>query len=179
MLSRIARTLLVAAALSAPASLLAQVSPIAESQLSRGYLGDQNSRLSGQNLAGADVYVRRAVDALSEGDFKRSLAIMRPYKMNATYTDLYITGLAHSGLGDYAAARKAYEGALHKRRNFLAAQIALAELEAGHGDKAAAITLQQELTARRDSCAGKCPDQTELANGVDRVTAALQARSVP
>ncbi|MBX9885438.1 MAG: hypothetical protein K2X68_10750 [Novosphingobium sp.] len=162
-----------AAPFAAPAA--AQIGGVQQQQLENGFLTATTAQLSAQNLTGAEIYIRRAVDALSEGDFKRSLAILRPYRLTASYTDMLISGLAHKGLGDYAAARKDYEGALHKRRNYLAAQIALAELEAGHGDRVAAQKLLQDLTARRDACAGTCPDQAELASGVDRVNAAMLA----
>ncbi|WP_292932824.1 hypothetical protein [Novosphingobium sp. PASSN1] len=161
---------LLGAGLAAP--LAAQVGTIQQQQLESCFLGDQNSRLVGQHLSG-EIYTNRAVAALEAGDFKRSLAILRPYRMTASITDLLISGMAHAGLAEYSAARKDYEGALHKRRNFTAAQIALAELEAGHGDKAVALKLLQDLTARRDACHGTCADAAELGSGIDRINAVL------
>lgn len=165
---------IVASAVALPA--VAQIGGIQQQQLENGFLREQNYRTIGRDFTDTEIYIRRAVDALSAGDFKRSLAILRPYRMGATYTDLLISGLAHAGLGHYDAARKDYKGALRKRRNFIAAQAALGELEASHGDKNAALKVLQELTARRDACSGSCPDQPELSGGVDRINAALQAR---
>lgn len=156
------------------APLTAQVGTVQQHQLESGFLGDQNSRLVGQHLSG-EAYTNRAVAALEEGDYKRSLAILRPYRMTASITDLVVSGMAHAGLSEYAAARKDYESALHKRRNFTAAQIALGELEAGHGDRAVALKLLQDITARRDACKGTCADAVELGSGIDRINAAMQS----
>lgn len=161
------------------APLAAQVGGIQQQQYESGFLAQQNSALGGQNLTGAEIYIRNAVDALETGDYKRSLAILRPYRMTATYTDLLISGLAHSGLGDYASARSDYQGALRKRRNYLPAQVALGELEASHGDKAAALKVLEELTARRDACHAICAEAAELGSGIDRINAALLVPSAP
>lgn len=135
---------------------------------------------AGQNPTGSDVYyMRRAVDALAQGDFKRSLAILRPYRLGASSDALLLAGLARSGLGDHAAARKDLERALQRRRNFIPAQVALGVLEASHGDKTIAVKLLQGLTSRRDACGGRCSQQAELTSGVDRIHAALQARALP
>lgn len=160
------------ALLAAP--LAAQVGTVQQRQLESGFLGDQNSRLVGQHLAG-EAYTDRAIAALEQGDYKRSLAILRPYRMTASMTDLLVSGMAYAGLAEYAAARKDYEGALHKRRTYIAAQIALAELEAGHGEKAVALKLLEDITARRDACKGTCADAAELGSGIDRINAALQS----
>ncbi len=171
--------LVTAVAFCAAAPLAAQVGGIQQQQYESGFLAQQNAALSAQNLTGAEIYIRHAVDALESGDYKRTLAILRPYRMNATFTDMLISGLAHSGLGDYAAARSDYQGALHKRRNYLAAQVALGELEAGHGDKAAALKVLEDLTARRDACHATCAEATELGSGIDRINAALLQPAAP
>lgn len=163
-----------ASLLAAPAT--AQVGGI----LDLNFIVPSEAGLSGLNPTGSDIYyMRRAVDALAQGDFKRSLAILRPYRLGASSKDLLLAGLAHSGLGDYAAARKNLERALQKRRNFIPAQVALGVLEARHGDRASAVKLLQALTSRRDACVGICSQQAELTSGVDRIHAALQARALP
>ncbi|WP_408590581.1 tetratricopeptide repeat protein [Novosphingobium sp.] len=170
------RILLAPAALLWAGSALGQAAPVAEAQLQSGFLRDRNIELSNQDAPNEEAYTRRAAEAIGAGDFTGGLAILRRYRMSATLNDWMLSGQAHVGLGDYDAARKDFGTAIKKRKNFSPAQIALAELEAGHGDKAVATELLTALTARRDACGGRCAEQRVLDAGTGRIEAALKAR---
>ncbi len=160
-----------AALISGP--ILAQANPTAEAQLNGGFLGQQNDRLN-KGMNANDPFTARASDALAANDYAKALAILRPYRSEASLSYYYLSGRANEGLGDYAAARKNFTVALKKRRTFTAAQVALALLEARHGDKGVATGLLQELTTRRSECAGKCSGSAELTSGIAKVEAALK-----
>lgn len=160
----------------ASASLSAQVS-VSQEQLDKGYLGDQNARLTASqgNPSEASFQVR-AIDAIARKDYARALSILRPYRMSDPLAYRWLAGQAYLGQGNYAAARKEFAAAVKARKNFTSAQVALGMVEAQHGDKPAARAIVQNLTARRNDCAVTCKDNAELANGIVTIEAALKAR---
>ena len=92
-----------AALISGP--ILAQANPTAEAQLNGGFLGQQNDRLN-KGMNANDPFTARASDALAANDYAKALAILRPYRSEASLSYYYLSGRANEGLGDYAAARK-------------------------------------------------------------------------
>ena len=168
------KTLLVAIIATVGVAAGAQVSPIAEAQLTKGFLGEQNVRLSDQGPPPVDSYAARAVAALDRKDYTRALGILRPYRRSHDVAYHYLAGQAYEGLGDYAAARRELSEAVRRGRTFIGAPLALGLIEAQHGDRVTASTILVDLTARRDKCAGKCSDAAELAAAVSSLEAALR-----
>ena len=151
----------------------AQVQPIPQQQLEKGFLGDQNARLSSQDAPTDAHYTIRAAAALSRNDFARALAILRPYRLSQDFEYHYLSGRAHEGLGDFAAARKELGTALKRRKNHIPAQLALGLLEARHGEPGQAARVLASLKQRQAECGGECRDAAELAAAVGAIEAAL------
>lgn len=158
------------------AALAAQVN-VPQEQLEKGFLGDQNARLTAsQGNPSEASFQLRAIDAMSRADYARALSILRPYRLSDPLAYRWLAGQAYLGQGNYAAARKEFAAALKVRKNFTSAQVALGLVEAQHGDKPAARAILQDLIARRGNCAATCKDSAELANGIVTIQTALQAR---
>ena len=167
-------TLPLAASLSSVAN--AQAAPIAEAQLNSGFLRDQNERLTSQDAPSDASYISRASAALDQQDYARALAILRPYRRSHDLAYYLLSGLAHQGQGDYAAARKDLTEAIRRRKSFIGAHFALGLMEAEHGDRLEAKKILEYLKAQQSQCAGKCRDAGELDAAIETIEAALRAR---
>lgn len=154
----------------------AQVQPIPQQQLDNGFLGEQNQRLSSQDAPTDAHYTIRAAAALARNDFARALAILRPYRLSQDVEYFYLTGRAHEGLGDFAAARKEFNATLRKSKNHLPAQLALGLLEARHGEPGEAARALVLLKQRQSDCGGQCRDAAQLAAAIGAIEAALAGR---
>lgn len=164
-----------ASALLWASAAMGQANATSEAQLNNGFLGEQNVRNTYPGEATDAHYLVRVNQALSSGNFTKTLAILRLNRATATHFDALLAGQAHTGLGDYAAARKDFRLALRKQRNFVSAYQALGEMEAQHGDLSAAQTLLAELTARRDAC-GSCSSRGDIDTAIGRIEAAIKSR---
>ncbi|MCW1401215.1 hypothetical protein OKA06_02280 [Novosphingobium sp. MW5] len=164
-----------AGALLWASAALGQANATSEAQLNNGFLGEQNQRNTYQGSPNDTHYLVRANQALGAGDFNKTLSILRLNRATATHFDALLAGQAHAGLGDYAAARKDFRVALRKQRNFVSAYQALGEMEAQHGDLAAAQTLLAELSTRRDAC-GTCSSRADIDTAIARIEAAIKSR---
>ena len=155
----------------------AQANATSEQQLNNGFLGDQNFRLTSQDAPSDASYAARAASALAKKDYAGALAILRPYKRSHDLAYYFLAGQAYQGLGDTAAARKAFTEALRRRKTFLAASYALGMLEAELGDPAAAIAILNDLSTRKAKCGESCQEASLLSTAIAEIEAALRARS--
>lgn len=170
------KTLLVAMIATVGVAAGAQVQPIPEAQLTKGFLGEQNVRLSDQGPPPVDSYAARAVAALDRKDYTRALGILRPYRRSHDVAYHYLAGQAYEGLGDYPAARRELAEAARRGRTAIGPQLALGLIEAQHGDRAVASAILASLTDRRDKCAAKCSSAAQLSSAVASIEEALRTR---
>jgi tetratricopeptide (TPR) repeat protein len=169
------KTLLIAMIAAAGVPAGAQVSPVAEAQLDKGFLGDQNSRLSDQGQPPADSYAGRAVAALDRKDYTRALGILRPHRRSHDVAYHYLAGRAYEGLGDYPAARRELAEAVRRGRTAIAPQLAFGLIEAQHGERAIAEEIMANFVKRSDKCAGRCDDALQLLSAIMALEDALRA----
>lgn len=172
----VASPLLAATAMLLGPAAAAQVQPIPQQQLEKGFLGEQNARLSSQDAPSDAPYTVRAAAALAQQDYARALAILRPYRLSQEVEYHYLAGRAHQGLGNLGAARKELAIAIKKRKNYLAAQLALGLLEAEQGDAGKASQIVAGLKDRQTGCAGKCREAAELDAAINAIDAALRGK---
>ena len=154
----------------------AQIQPIPQQQLESGFLSDRNAQLTSQDAPPNDSYTQQATAAINLQDYKRALAILRPYRLSHDPAYHYLAGRAYEGLGDYAAARRELSGAIRVRKTFIGAHLALGLMEAEHGDKMAASRILEDLKTQQAKCAGRCRESTNLSVAVDMIESALRAR---
>ncbi len=164
------------AALLAPVAAIAQVAGVSEAQLDKGFLGEQNVRNTYPGAPTDSHYLMRASGLISSRQYEKALAVLRLNRATATHFDSLLAGRAYLGLGDNAAARKSYQTAIRKRKNFTTAYVELGELEARFGDQAAAEKLVADLSTSKTACAGECSNSTEALAGIGRIRAAMAAR---
>ncbi|MFM5953137.1 MAG: CDC27 family protein [Novosphingobium sp.] len=170
------KTALTVGALLMGGVLNGQVQPIPEQQLANGFLGDRNDKLTSQGAPSNETYVAQATAAINQGQYRRALGILRPYRRSNELAYHYLAGRAYVGIGDYAAARAELTAATRKDRSFIGAPLALGLMEAEHGEEADALKILDDLKARQARCAGRCREASDLDIAVSAIEAAIHVR---
>lgn len=160
----------------AATAAVAQIQPIPEGQLREGFLRDRNDSLIQQDAPSGSDYVARALAAIEQKDYTRALGILRPHRRSHDLAYYFLAGRAHSGLGNFPAARQNLTEAIRREQSFIGAHFALGLLEAEHGDRAAATKVLDDLKAKQAKCADKCRSAADLGAAIASIEAALRAR---
>jgi predicted Zn-dependent protease len=137
-------------------------------------LGGGNEPNDGPLLNPASLY-KDSVDALYAkrwAEAKVSLAHLLEVTPEDAHTN-YLAGIADSGLGDWKAARKHYEAAVHYDRKLIQAQQELAVTYARLGMFGKTQERLNELERQSAACAGTCPDAAKLQTAIVTVKKAL------
>src|SRR5687767_12317753 len=164
--SRIFRTLLLSAALLAPAGALIAAGT--------GGGGSSSPSMSAPQFDAAAEY-RKGIEALQAQNFtdaKRSFGRVLQVAPRDANTN-YLAGLAETGLGDLKNARKYYEKAVKADKDMVMAHRELAITYAKLGDRPKAEAELAILNQLNTDCAGTCAKAAELTASINAVQAAL------
>jgi thioredoxin-like negative regulator of GroEL len=113
------------------------------------------------------VVVARAQAKIAAGDFLAAQRILQNEVRGAPNAEpLFLSAVAHSGLGELEEARRAFSEALAADAQHVGARVGLAltDIRLGRHDEAAAALA--DLEARRAACARMCNNVVALERGV-------------